>query len=130
MKLIKPADFHEPVGHYSPAVVSNGLVFVSGQLAVDPETGALIGGPIESQTEQCLRNVELVLKASGSDLDHVLKMSIFVSDESLWTAVNDTYKIVMGEHRPARAIIPVGEFRTPFLIEIEAIAEVARENEE
>ena len=123
MKKVKPENFHEPVGHYSPAVISNGFVFVSGQLAVDPVTGETTGGSIEAQTERCLRNLELVLEAAGSGLDKVVKMTLFVSDESYWAAVNETYKKILGDHRPARAIIPVGDFREPFLIEIEAVAE-------
>lgn len=124
MQKIQPADFPEPKGHYSPAVVHNGLVFVSGQLAIDPATGEEKTGSIEEQTEQCLRNVESVLKEAGSDLGHVLKMTLFVSDENLWGAVNETYKRILGEHKPARAIIPVGKFRGSFLIEVEAIAAV------
>lgn len=124
MKKIQPENFQEPLGHYSPAVVHNGLVFVSGQLSVNPETGEELTDSIEQQTERCLRNVEAVLKASGSDLDHVLKFTIFVSDENLWGAVNETYKKILGEHKPARAIIPVRDFRGDFLIEIEAVAAV------
>ncbi|MCO6511146.1 MAG: RidA family protein [Aridibacter famidurans] len=127
MKLIKPDHFHEPVGHYSPAVVSNGFVFVSGQLAVEPETGEPIGGSIEEQTERCIRNLELVLEAAGSSLDRVVKVTIFVSDEGLWGAVNEVYEKVFDHRRPARAIIPVGNFREPFLIEVEAIAEAPAE---
>jgi 2-iminobutanoate/2-iminopropanoate deaminase len=124
IKKIQPKDFPEPKGHYSPAVVYNGLIFVSGQLAIVPETGEERTGSIEEQTEQCLLNVERALFAAGSDLRHVLKFTIFVSDESLWGAVNETYKRILGEHKPARAIIPVGRFRGDFLIEIEAIAAV------
>jgi len=111
-------------GYYSQAVVYNGLIFVSGQLAINPETGEEITGSIEAQTEQCLRNVEAILVAAKSDLNNVLKFTIFVSDESLWSAVNETYKRILGEHKPARAVIPVGKFRGSFLIEIEAIAAV------
>lgn len=124
MEKVQLKNAPAPLGHYSPAVVHNGLVFVSGQLAVDPETGEQVTGSIEAQTEQCLKNVERVLREAGSDLQHVLKMTIFVEDEGLWGAVNETYKRVLGEHRPARAIIPVGRFRGDFLIEIEAVAAV------
>ena len=79
---------------------------------------------IEAQTERALRNVEAVLLATNSDLNHVLKFTIYVSDENLWAAVNETYAKILGEHKPARAIIPVGKFRGDFLIEIEAIAAV------
>jgi reactive intermediate/imine deaminase len=122
LKKIKLPNAPEPKGHYSPAVVHNGLIFVSGQLAVNPETGVEVTDSIEAQTEQCLRNVEAVLKEAGSDLDHVVKFTIFVSDEDLWEAVNETYKRVLGEHKPARAIIPVSKFRGDFLIEVEAVA--------
>ncbi len=124
VKKFKLPNTPEPKGHYSSAVEHNGLIFVSGQLAVNPATGEEITDSIEAQTEQCLRNVEAVLREAGSDLDHVLKFTIFVSDESLWGVVNETYKRILGEHKPARAIIPVGKFRDNFLIEIEAIARV------
>ena len=124
MEKVQIKDALPPKGHYSPAVVYNGLVFVSGQLPVKPETGEPVTDSIEAQTEQCLRNVEAVLLASRSDLNHVLKVTIYVSDESLWDAVNKTYERILGEHKPARAIIPVGKFRGDFLIEIEAIAAV------
>ena len=127
MKKIKPDDFKDPAGHYSPAVISNGFVFVSGQIAADPETGEVIGGSIEQQTEVCLANLERVLDAAGSGLDRLVKVTIFVSDEDHWGAVNETYKRVLGDHKPARAIIPVGDFREPLLIEIEAIAELNNE---
>ena len=121
---IQPENIPVPKGHYSPAVVHNGLIFVSGQLAIDPETGEEKTESIEAQTEQCLLNEENVLHEAGSDLQHVLKMTIFVSDENLWGSVNETYKRILGDHKPARAIIPVGKFRGDFLIEIEAIAAV------
>ncbi len=126
MKTIHPDGFPEPKGHYSPAVVYGGLVFVSGQLAVVPETGEEMTDTIEMQTEQCLKNVESVLTAAGSDLNRVLKMTLYISDQDLWGAVNETYKRIMGGHKPARAIIPVGRFRGKFLIEVEAIAAVKK----
>ncbi len=128
MKKITLPNAPEPKGHYSPAVVHGGLVFVSGQLAVHPETGEEVTASIEAQTEQCLRNVEAVLRAAGSDLSRVLKMTIYVSDESLWGAVNETYARVMGARKPARAIIPVNKFRGDFLIEVEAIAAVKNDD--
>ncbi len=82
----------------------------------EPFTGA-----IEEQTELALRNVEAVLHAAGSDLDHVLQMTIYVSDMELWGAVNTAYARVMGDHRPARAIVPVRELHFGTQIEIQAI---------
>ena len=111
-----------PAGHYSQAVVYNGLIFVAGQLAIDPETGARLTGSIEEQTEQCLKNIGQILKAAGSDLTRVLKMTLYISDIELWSAVNEVYARVMGDHRPARAVVPVKELHYGFKIEIEAVA--------
>ncbi len=111
-----------PAGHYSQAVVYNGLVFVAGQLAIDPQTGERKLGSIEEQTEQVLKNVSEILKAAGSDMKLVLKMTVFVADIGLWERVNEVYSRVMGEHRPARAVIPTKELHHGFLIEIDAIA--------
>lgn len=111
-----------PAGHYSQAVVHNGLVFVAGQLAIDPQTGERKLGSIEEQTEQALKNVGEILKAAGSDLELVLKMTLFVTDIGLWERVNQVYSRVMGDHRPARAVIPTRDLHHGFLIEIDAIA--------
>lgn len=109
-------------GHYSQAVVHNGLVFVSGQLSIDPLTGERKLGSIEEQTEQVLRNVAAILKAANSDLSQVLKMTVYLADIELWSAVNEVYARVLGEHRPARAVIPTGKLHYGFLIEVDAIA--------
>jgi 2-iminobutanoate/2-iminopropanoate deaminase len=109
-------------GHYSQAAVHNGLVFVSGQLSIDPQTGEKKLGSIEEQTEQVLKNVEAILKAANSDFSRVLKMTVYVADIELWAAVNEVYARVLGEHRPARAVIPTGKLHYGFLIEIDAIA--------
>jgi 2-iminobutanoate/2-iminopropanoate deaminase len=114
----------EPKGHYSPGIEHGGLIFVSGQLPMTLDTREPFTGDIGEQTELALRNVEAVLKAGGSDLGHVLQMTIYVSDMSLWDAVNKAYKKVMGEHRPARAIVPVKDLHFGVKIEIQAIAAV------
>ncbi|HKP86290.1 MAG TPA: Rid family detoxifying hydrolase [Blastocatellia bacterium] len=111
-----------PGGHYSQAIIHNGLVYVSGQLPIDPATGEKILGPVEAQTEQVLKNISEILKAAGSDLSRVLKMTVYVSDIELWSAVNAVYARVMGQARPARAVVPTGELHYGFKIEIEAIA--------
>ena len=111
-----------PAGHYSQAVVYNGIVYVAGQLSIDPKTGERKIGTIEEQTELALINVSEILKAANSDLSRVLKMTVYVADINLWGAVNAVYARVMGDHRPARAVIPTGELHYGFLIEIEAVA--------
>lgn len=119
---VQPTAMPTPKGHYSPGVIANGLVFVSGQLPMEPATGQVIDGGIEAQTERALRNVELVLKAAGSSLDRVVQMTIYISDGDLWGPVNAVYAAVMGSHRPARAIVPVSPLHYGALIEIQAVA--------
>src|SRR3712207_94782 len=119
---VQTEDAPAPGGHYSQAVVYNGLVYVAGQLSIDPRTGEKMLGPIEEQTERALRNVEAILKAAGSDLSRVLKTTVYVTDISLWGKVNEVYARVFGEHRPARAVIPTRDLHYGFLVEIEAVA--------
>jgi reactive intermediate/imine deaminase len=124
MNKIQPRDQPTPKGHYSPGVEHNGLIYVSGQLPMDLVTREPFAGDIGTQTELALRNVEAVLSAAGSGLDHVLQMTIYVSDIELWGRVNEAYARVMGAHRPARAIVPVKELHFDTKIEIQAIAAV------
>ena len=121
MKKIQPTDQPTPKGHYSPGIEHHGLIYVSGQLPMSLDTREPFTGSIEEQTELALRNVEAVLHAAGSDLDHVLQMTIYVSDMELWGRDNETYARVMGDHRPARAMIPVKELHFGTQIEIQAI---------
>ena len=122
INLVNTPNAPAPGGHYSQAVVCNGLVFVSGQLSIDPQTREKKLGPIEEQTEQVLHNVSEILKAANSDLSRVLKMTVYVADIKYWELVNEVYARVMGENRPARAVIPTGDLHYGFLIEIDAIA--------
>lgn len=124
MKTIQPSDQPQPKGHYSPGIEHAGLIYVSGQLPMSLDTREPFTGDIGEQTELALRNVEAVLRAGGSDLGHVLQMTIYVSDMELWSAVNTKYAEVMGDHRPARAIVPVKELHFGTQIEIQAIAYV------
>jgi 2-iminobutanoate/2-iminopropanoate deaminase len=126
MNIIQPANQPKPKGHYSPGIEHHGIVYVSGQLPMDLETREPFAGDIETQTELALRNVEAVLKEAGSDLHHVLQMTIYISDIELWGAVNTKYAEIMGDHRPARAIVPVKDLHFDTKIEIQAIASRAR----
>ena len=122
IKRINTPNAPKPAGHYSQATVYNGLVFVAGQLSIDPATGAHKTGTIEEQTELALSNVLAILQAAGSDWSRVLKMTVYVADINLWDAVNKVYGRMLGEHRPARAVIPTGPLHHGFLIEIDAVA--------
>src|SRR5215203_2815559 len=124
MKIIQPTDQPTPKGHYSPGIEHNGLIYVSGQLPMTLDTREPFAGDIERQTELALQNVEHVLKTAGSDMNHVLQMTIYVSDMELWGKVNEVYARVMGDHRPARAVIPVKDLHFDTKIEIAAVAAV------
>ena len=126
MKVISTPNAPAPAGHYSQAIVHNDLVFVAGQLPIDPKTTERRVGTIEEQTEQALKNVAEILKAADSDLSHVLKTTVYVSDMELWGRVNAVYARVFGAHRPARAVVPVKDLHFGYQIEIEAIATVKR----
>jgi 2-iminobutanoate/2-iminopropanoate deaminase len=110
-----------PGGHYSQATVFDNLIFTAGQLAIT-STGERLNGPIEEQALQALKNIKAIVEAAGSDLNHVLKTTVFISDISLWPKVNQVYSEFFGNHKPARSIIPVKELNHGFMIEIEAIA--------
>lgn len=124
MFAILTSDAPAPAGHYSQAIVHDNIVYVAGQLPIDPKTGAKRVGSIEEQTEQALRNLAAILEAANSDLDHVLKVTVYVSDIQLWDGVNRVYARFFGDHRPARAVVPTRELHFGFQIEIEAIAAV------
>ena len=127
MDFISTPDAPVPAGHYSQAVVHGGFVFVAGQLPIDPKDPSREPGSIEDQAAQALANVAAILHAAGTGLDSVVQMTVYVSDVSLWGKVNTVYSRVMGNHRPARAVVPSGELRHGMLIEIQAIAAVGAE---
>jgi len=122
MKMISTPNAPKPAGHYSQAIVHNNLVYVSGQLPIDPESGEKRIGSIEEQTEQALKNLSEILKAAGSNLNQVIKTTVYISDIELWDRVNAVYARFFGEHRPARAVVPTRNLHFGFQIEIEAIA--------
>ena len=122
MQAIETRDAPTAAGHYSQAIVHNGVVYVAGQLPIDPMDRNRPVGSIEEQTERTLRNVEAILVAAGSGLDRVLQMTIYISDIELWGGVNTAYARVMGSHKPARAVVPVNDLHYGYQIEIQAIA--------
>lgn len=124
MQSIQTGNAPTAAGHYSQGIVHNGVVYVAGQLPIDPKDRNKPVGSIEEQTEQTLRNVEAILVAAGSGLDQVLQMTIYVSDIELWGGVNTAYSKMMGGHKPARAVVPVKDLHYGYQIEIQAIAAV------
>jgi 2-iminobutanoate/2-iminopropanoate deaminase len=112
-----------PVGPYSPGMILDRLVFVSGQGATDPATGELAGPDVVSQTEQVFRNIEAILTAAGTDLSHVLRCGVFLVDMRDFKAMNEVYARVFGDHRPARTTVQVASLPNVGLrVEIDCIA--------
>jgi len=112
-----------PVGPYSPGMGFERLVFVSGQGATDPATGKLAGADAMTQTEQCLRNLQAILRAAGSDLQYVLRCGVFLLDMDEFNAMNAVYSRMFGDHRPARTTIQAAALPGVGLrVEIDCIA--------
>lgn len=110
-------------GHYSAAVVHQNTVYVAGQLPIDFADGeTLPKGGIEEQTLTALKNLASVLRESGSDIEQVLKTTVYISNIDYWPAVNKVYAEFFGQHKPARTIVPISELHYGSLIEIDAIA--------
>ena len=110
------------IGPYSQGVATTGLVITSGQLGLDPATGAFPEGGIAEQTRQSLENVKAVLEAAGSGMDKVIKTTVFLKDMNDFAAMNAVYAEYFGEGYPARSAIEVARLPKDGLVEIEAIA--------
>ena len=122
MQEISTPDAPSPAGHYSQAVVHEGIVYVAGQLPLDPKNAEALPSDPGAQTRRALNNVGVILEAAGSSLSQTLQMTIYVTDIDHWPAVNAAYAEVMGSHRPARAVVPVGSLRLGCILEVQAIA--------
>jgi len=115
-----PAPFQ--AAPYSQAIRAGDLVFVSGQLALDPGSHELVGETIEEQTEQIFQNLSAILEAAGSSLERIVKTTVFMTDLSTFQGMNDVYRRHVGEVPPARATVEVAGLPSGALVEIEAIA--------
>ena len=120
---IHASNLPKPVGPYSPGMGFERLIFVSGQGATDPATGKLVGTTVEQQTEQCLKNVQAILEAGGSSLQHVLRCGVFLIDMNEFQNMNKVYMRMFGNHRPARTTIQAAALPGEgLLVEIDAVA--------
>ncbi len=128
MRFVETPQAPRPAGHYSQAVVHGDTVYVAGQLPIDPTDRDAPPGDAAEQTRQALENVRHILEAAGSGLDRVLQMTLYVSDISHWGEVNRVYTEMLGDHRPARAVVPVRDLHFGYLIEIQAIAALGEED--
>jgi len=123
MKAIQTKLAPQPIGPYSQAVESNGFIFTSGQIAINPQTNALIEGDVTAQAKQVFDNLKAVLEAAGSDLNHVVKTTIFLQDLGDFTRVNEIYATYFGKAAPARSTVQVARLPKDVLIEVDCIAE-------
>jgi 2-iminobutanoate/2-iminopropanoate deaminase len=125
MKKITIPGAIPPRGHYTPAIESNGFLFLSGIIPANPVTGEKHNAAsFGEQTAVVLNNLETVLKAAGSSLQKLVKVTVFLNDISHWDEFNKLYLERMGDHKPARTVVPVGSLHYGFLIELDAIAEI------
>jgi len=115
---------HAPaaIGPYSQAVVTDGWVFCSGQIPIDPATGDLLEGDIQAQTDRVLENLRAVLEAAGSSLSAVVKTTVFLADMDDFQAMNEVYARHFGDHRPARAAVEAAALPKRVTVEIECVA--------
>jgi 2-iminobutanoate/2-iminopropanoate deaminase len=121
-KIIYTADAPAPIGPYSQAVQVSGFLYVSGQIPIDPATGDLVQDSIQSEATQVMVNLSAVLKAAGYGFEHIVKTTIFLSDMSLFAAVNDIYGAYFSAEFPARETVAVKGLPKGVNVEISAIA--------
>ena len=124
MKAIHSDKAPQAVGPYSQAIVAGNLVFASGQLPIDPATGQFAEGGLAEQTRQSLTNVSQVLAAAGTDLSHVVKTTVFLSDMANFGAMNEVYATFFNQPYPARSAVAVKTLPKDVMVEIEVVAEL------
>jgi 2-iminobutanoate/2-iminopropanoate deaminase len=114
----------KPIGPYSQGVKINGLLYLSGQIPLDPKTNEMISGDIKAQTERVLENIKGILEAAGSNLHHVVKTTVFLKDMNEFPAMNEVYANYFTAAHPARSTVQVARLPKDALVEIEVIASV------
>lgn len=122
MKVISTDKAPAAIGPYSQAIEVNGTVFCSGQIPIDPATGNFVEGGIQEQTRQVLTNASQVLAAAGTDLSHVVKTTVFLSDMANFVAMNEVYAQFFSQPFPARSAVAVKDLPKGALVEIEVLA--------
>jgi 2-iminobutanoate/2-iminopropanoate deaminase len=125
MQKIFLPDAPVPAGHYSPAVVSNGFVFLSGILPIHALTGQrFVDAPFAEQVSVVFFNTDRLLAAAGSSLNQVVRVTVYVADGELWGAFNEQFRAIFGDHKPARTVVPVSSLHFGALLEVDIIAEI------
>ena len=121
-KIILTEKAPQPIGPYSQAVVAGGFLFCSGQIALDPKTGSIVGQDVETQTVQVMDNIQAVLKAAGCSWDTVVKTTIFLKSMNDFPKVNEIYGRSFRMDPPARSTVEVARLPKDVLVEIEVVA--------
>ncbi|HEY2434276.1 MAG TPA: RidA family protein [Vicinamibacterales bacterium] len=121
-EAISTPDAPAAIGPYSQAIRAGNLLFLSGQIPLDPKTGQLVDGGIEAQTRQVFRNIEAILKAAGASFDHVVSASVFLADMNQFGTVNEIYATHFSSPAPARATVQVARLPKDSLVEIQVTA--------
>jgi len=120
--VVSSDDAPKAMGAYSPAIRAGNLLFVSGQIPIEPKTGTLLTGDITEQTEQVMRNITALLKAAGADFNNVVRTTVFLADMNDFNGMNAVYSKHIVDPPPARATVQVGRLPRDVKIEIDVIA--------
>jgi 2-iminobutanoate/2-iminopropanoate deaminase len=120
--VVASDDAPKAIGPYSQAVVTDGLVFTAGQVALDPKSGELVGTTTAQQTEQVFKNLKAVLAAAGTSLDYVVKSTVYLADMADFAAMNEVYAKHFGTHKPARSTVQAAGLPKNARVEIDVIA--------
>jgi 2-iminobutanoate/2-iminopropanoate deaminase len=122
LRAVSAADAPGAIGPYSPAIKAGNLVFLSGQIPLDPATGQIVSGDIAAQTEQVMRNVAALLRAAGAGFEHVVRTTVYLTDMTEFAAMNEVYGRHVADPPPARATVQVSRLPKDVKVEIDAIA--------
>ena len=122
LEIVETKDAPAPIGPYSQAIRAGGLIFLSGQIPIDPATGGLVEGDVSTQTTQVLKNIAAVLAAAGSSVSHVVKTTVFLKNLDDFAKFNQVYAGYFGETRPARSTVQAARLPREVLVEVDAIA--------
>lgn len=123
MRKLETEFSKKSAGHYSPGVIHNETLYISGQLPVCLESGKCVEGGIRAQTKKALENVEFVLHEAKLSKENVVLCRVYTTDGGYWGDINEVYSEFFGAHKPARVVVPIGQLANGCLVEIEAVAE-------
>jgi 2-iminobutanoate/2-iminopropanoate deaminase len=127
LEFVTTSGAPKAIGPYSQGVIAHGWLFTAGQVALDPAKGELVPGGITEQTTRALENLRAILTSAGADFTRVVKTTVFLVDMADFTAMNEVYSRVFGNHRPARSTVAVAALPRGARVEIEVIATVSGE---